>query len=586
MRYLRMLSNSLIAAALSAAYLGILVLQLNPSVPLRPNDLGWLLRTLALAYGPNLVAFFYALIVLRQLLASEVVSPGWLSFSMLSWLCTLVAAAAAWLMWMNMRTFHAVLEADTGRRMAAGAESLTVCALVFLALALVPYSFGRRARRVGATFFAMTLVASLGLPLWARGPGVPQTPGARAIGVGVGLLTPRPTQRVAMILIDGGSLDYVSAAAAEGRLPNFGKILDTGAAMHLATLRPTQPAPVWAAVATGKLPTKNGVRSAARYVVREGLEPIEMLPDFCFSHALVRLGFLREHPHTSATLRARPVWQILSDLGLPVGVVGWPLTHPAQPVRGYLVSEQFHRSGVGSIEAEDTPVIYPPNLFQAARAAADAASPAPAATPAAARITLQDGQSLSDREAIRVDRVYEQVAALLEGRSPSKFSAVRLRGVDAIGHDFLRYAMPRAFGDVSDDERRRYGNVLVGAYGIVDAMIGRAMAVLAPGDLLLVVSGFGMEPLGPGKRVLERMLGNSQLTGSHERAPDGFLLAYGTAVEPGRRPRASILDVVPTVLYFLDLPVARDMDGHARTDIFNKTLTGDRPITFIPSYDR
>jgi predicted AlkP superfamily phosphohydrolase/phosphomutase len=163
---------------------------------------------------------------------------------------------------------------------------------------------------------------------------------------------------------------------------------------------------------------------------------------------------------------------------------------------------------------------------------------------------------------------------------------VRLRAIDTIGHYFLRYAMPGEFGDVTEEERRRYGNVLNNAYGTADLTVGRAMARLAPGDLLLVVSGFGMEPLGPEKRILERLLGNSELTGSHERAPDGFLLAYGSDVEPGRRPRASVLDVAPTVLYFFGLPVARDMDGYARTDIFRRSLTGERPITFIPSYEQ
>ena len=50
--------------------------------------------------------------------------------------------------------------------------------------------------------------------------------------------------------------------------------------------------------------------------------------------------------------------------------------------------------------------------------------------------------------------------------------------------------------------------------------------------------------------------------------------------------RASVVDVVPTVLYFLGLPIGRDMDGYARTDLFKPSFTEERPITFIPTYDR
>ena len=70
-------------------------------------------------------------------------------------------------------------------------------------------------------------------------------------------------------------------------------------------------------------------------------------------------------------------------------------------------------------------------------------------------------------------------------------------------------------------------------------------------------------------------------------APDGFLLAYGASVARGRQQaRAAVVDVVPTILYFLGLPIGRDMDGYARTDLFQRLFTDERPITFIPTYDR
>jgi hypothetical protein len=64
-------------------------------------------------------------------------------------------------------------------------------------------------------------------------------------------------------------------------------------------------------------------------------------------------------------------------------------------------------------------------------------------------------------------------------------------------------------------------------------------------------------------------------------------MAYGASVERARRlPRGSVVDFTPTLLYFLGLPIGRDMDGYARTDLFQRSYTDDRPLTFIPSYDR
>ena len=136
---------------------------------------------------------------------------------------------------------------------------------------------------------------------------------------------------------------------------------------------------------------------------------------------------------------------------------------------------------------------------------------------------------------------------------------------------------------MTEDERRRYGSVL-GSLRLMDDAIGRAISTLGPDDLLLVISAYGMEPLGFGKRLLEQVIGDPELSGSHEAAPDGFLLAYGSKVAKGRPlRRASVVDVTPTVLYFLGLPVGRDMDGYARTDLFLPSFTSERPITFIPT---
>ena len=55
---------------------------------------------------------------------------------------------------------------------------------------------------------------------------------------------------------------------------------------------------------------------------------------------------------------------------------------------------------------------------------------------------------------------------------------------------------------------------------------------------------------------------------------------------PGRRTRGALVDVAPTVLYYLGIPVARDIDGVARTDLFQERFTERRPIVFVPSYDK
>ena len=579
MRYLRMLTNSAIGGLAFALYLTNLVLQINPAYPLM--GIPGLTATLVLSYGFHAAAVFYALIVLRQVLATEVISPGWISFRFLVWLFSASAGVAALLTWVNLRGLAPFMDPESATRMTGGAVVLTVCAGIMVALALGHWWAGRHSSRPGAAMLAAALMASIAVPLMLRGPGAEAPEAARWPPIEPDASGPGGEARVVMVLLEGASLDLIAPAAVEGRLPNFERLIERGASLHLATMRPTQPAPVWTSVATGKLPFKNGIRSSATYAPLASSDAIEVLPDYCYSHALVEYGFLREQVHESRDLAARPVWSLLGTQGVPVGIVNWSLTQPAREVRGYLVSDQFERQYASVVDVENIGAVWPRDAAPAAVMAAQEARRAVSVSPPA---SSDDAGRLIARPCA-ADLAYEQITTAMNERYPSRFQAVRYECLDAVGHYFLRYTVPGAFGDVSDTELQRYGGVLMAHYAAVDQMIGRAMTALRPGDLLLVVSGFGMEPMSVGKRLLERTVGNPEPSGTHEPAPDGFLFAYGTDVRPGRLTRGSVVDLVPTILYFFGLPVGRDMDGFARTDIFTPAFSAGRPITYIPSYE-
>lgn len=585
MRFLRMLTNSLLAGALGAAYLTVLVLQLNPHIPLLSSSAGKWFLTFGLFYGLHLAALFYVLTVARDFFTLDDMSPGWASVRVLAWLSAAAAAAAAVLMWLNVDGLASALDDVTARRMRAGAAATSASAIALLMIAVAHYSFGRRGSRVGAALFVLAVVGSLALPLAARGPAVampgrPLEPRPLSVAHADGRAqwTESGGSRVTMVLLDGASLEYVWMGVSEGRLPNFARMLESGAWLDLATIRPTQPDPVWAAAATGMYPVKNGVRSAATYVARRDRRVIDLLPDHCFSYFLVHLGVVEDSPRSSASWRARPLWNILSDAGISVGVVRWPLTYPAPPVQGFVVSDRFHEK-FGSMSEFEAGGTYPANLLAGSRSAlVDDDSDALDTIPSAA--------STPERSAAHRDRLYSRVVGALRGVRAARFTAVRYQSLDTVGHRYLQYATPGDTADVPDEKRRQFTQILDRAYSAVDAEIGRVVGGSAPGDLVLVVSGFGMERLNPVKQVVGRLLGDPDIKSTHERAPDGFMLAFGSNVAQGRRQRGSIVDVAPTVLYYLGLPVGRDMDGYARTDLFTRAFTAPRPIAFIPTYSK
>lgn len=572
MRYLRMLSNSAFAGLLAAVYLTLLVLHLNPSVPLDPSAVGPLLGVFVITYGAHIFVTSYALYVLRQIAISEPSSPGWISLRLLTWSAAILSATAGVMTWLHAVGLRTTLEPASLPRVRNTAFAFLAAAGVFLALGVAQFAARRRSRALVAVLFSIATIASIVVPLLLRG-----APLEVRVPESVAVEGPRvQAPRVTVLCIGGASLDHIAVAVASGRLPNFGRILDGGASMHLATTRPTQPESSWASVFTGKWPALHGVRGTARYQPYSGGATLDVLPDYLFSEALVRFGFLKIVPYESRSLRARPLWLLVDRRLQSVAVIGMPLTYPAQPVNGLIVSDRW---GSGNAELAAGPFVYPAAMNDALRLVASGEGGDTFG------ITRRAVEPSSVADAIDGDRARHRIATQLPAASQAQFRIVRYMGIDAIGHYYLRYAEPGAVRDVSEEDRRTYGRVLDDYYADIDSVVGEALSTLQGDDILLVVSAFGMEPLTVPKRLLEQVLGDPRLSGSHERAPDGFAMAFGAPIAAGRMPRGSVVDIAPTLLYFLGLPVGRDMEGFVRTDMFTRAFNAPRTITFIPAYD-
>lgn len=470
--------------------------------------------------------------------------------------------------------------------MTAGAAIVSVAAGGLFALAIVRTVAAEGAGGVATTVFVALLAVSLAGPLAVRGPGRPDPLPARPFAVRPEGRGTADGPRVVLVSVDGASLGYAWRRVSQGALPTLGRLLDAGAVMDLATIRPTQAEPVWAAVATGKYPPKNGIRSAAQYRPAPGAPAVDLLPDRCYAFGLVRVGLLQSEPQTAGSFRARPLWEVLGEAGVPAGIVRWPVTSPAGPLAaGFLVTDRFHLVAESPIPGEVESAVSPPELAPVVREAARASEGGRGVVPRDAPASAPPHET-PVAAVERLDALYGRVADAAARTVRVRLLAVRYQGLDTVGHTYLRYAEPGRFGDVTIEDERRYGAVLDEYYAFIDRELGRVLSELGPDDLLLVVSGFGMEAVSVGRRLLARALAEADLSGTHENAPDGFLIAYGAHVAAGRPARGSVVDIAPTVLYYLGLPVGRDMDGVARTELFTRVFRTAHPITFIPSYDR
>jgi predicted AlkP superfamily phosphohydrolase/phosphomutase len=90
------------------------------------------------------------------------------------------------------------------------------------------------------------------------------------------------------------------------------------------------------------------------------------------------------------------------------------------------------------------------------------------------------------------------------------------------------------------------------------------------------------EVLCPFEEIVD--LSPSRVSGNHH--PDGICILWGKSIKTSARLReASILDVTPTALMLMNLPVARDMDGRVLDEAITEHVLQSQPITYRESYE-
>lgn len=584
----RVLVSAALAASLFAADVVMLTLFLNSeAAPARVAAA--LARSLFLPYALGGTALLTLLVLAWTGLigtpqAPRPPLPGLPSFTPLA---LVAVSAAAALFWLNLLSYRYSIPAEMVRAVAASSVALTASALVLLAVQVDALLFPLRGRAAAAALVVLASAAALVVPLALRPPRAePPAP--------VPLATEGrpPARRVVVMGIDGIGPEQVRDGIARGTLPVFAQALRRGAHGPLATLRPTEGPPIWTTLLTGRLPRDHGIKSFTTYRLAGSTAVFELLPKGAMVGALERAGLVTRAPVTAASRRTRALWDILNAFDIGTGTVRVWGTHPPQGVKGFVLSPYFHLLRRDTVRAGEA--LHPPDLLRevAARGVegrdVDRAV-LPGFVDLQAQIEGDTGvwrRELVD-EALVPDITYERAGTVLRQAYDPPLFVVCYQGLDVVGHAFTRFANPDRFGDVKSAEVRRYGAVLDRYAAFLGERVGEAAAALRPGEVLLVISGHGMDPVRLWRRALSGLLGERPVpSGTHAGAPDGFLLALGDGIKAGAVVQsASVLDVAPTILYLMGLPVARDMDGRVLAEIVDEDFKRAHPVTFIPSYE-
>ncbi|MCP4604000.1 MAG: hypothetical protein GY847_26345 [Proteobacteria bacterium] len=399
------------------------------------------------------------------------------------------------------------------------------------------------------------------------------------------------SRRLLLFGLDGATWVLMDPLLEQGKLPNFKKLIDRGVRAPLKTFKPTSSPLIWTSIATGMLPEMHGIT------------------DFTFKIP----GTQESSLPTSNMRRVPALWNILSDSDFGVGVIGWWATYPAEKVKGFVISDQAStlrtenyevalkvtNKAVPHVEQAET---HPPELNKEIKEAIESSPDVGlqhlsrfmklppkklAWLKAANKVDIEDIFSVFS-VALLIDQAFVVSAIHSIDKFKPEVAAFYLAGLDhAAEHNFWKFIEPEKFKDISKSDIKRYGKVIDEYYIYMDEVLGSLLALYPEKDsTIIVVSDHGHEA---NKNYDPKSQDHYDrvCSGDHKEAPDGILIFSGKDIEPGAKlSKATVLDIVPTVLALMGVAVAEDMPGRVLKETIKSEFLKSNPVTSVKTYSK
>lgn len=371
-------------------------------------------------------------------------------------------------------------------------------------------------------------------------------------------MSKRLAKKVLVIGWDAADWKVINPLLDSGQMPALEKLINRGSMGNLATLDPPLSPILWTSIGTGKTADKHGILNF--------VEPNTVTGDI--------------QPVSVTSRKVKAIWNILTQEGFKTHLVGWWPSHPAEPINGVCVSNNYQRA-VGNID-EPWPLapgtIHPKELekiFEELRVHPGELTAAHILpfVPRAAETDQEKDNSIHTIVSLLAScsTVHSAATWILENKDWD-FMGVYFDTIDHFCHGFMKYHPPKMEG-VPKEYYDLYKDVVVNAYRFMDMMLERTIQLAGNDATIILLSdhGFHSDHLRP------KRLPNEPASPALEHSPFGIICMAGENIIADERIYgATLLDITPTVLTLFGLPVGKDMDGKPLIQAFKEKILPDQ----------
>lgn len=414
--------------------------------------------------------------------------------------------------------------------------------------------------KVAVAAYVLGLMVHALAPLYAGRPWGGEPGQAMSAGVPAPRIPVRETGvKVALVGLDGADWQVLRPMIERGELPAFAGMMKTGSSGDLATFPDSNSAVIWTSIYTGVLPGDHGVLDFYRIEIPglgDGLFPVHRTYFKELAGGLDKVGLARQAMINRYSVHALPIWEVADHAGMSIGVVdgyfySFPAIAPSNP-ESYFLSygmDSFNQTPGGKSLREAALFAQPSRLFRELRPLLD-----------------------------RGDFYWQSAASLqlLRSRPQPKLLNVYTHEPDTAYHLFWKWYQPQYYFGVTEEGMRENGEKIPKLMRDFDGYLAELSRELDPGTVLIVASDHGHAPT-----ILHQ-----DFYTQHRHGPPGILLMRGGPVKPGVVIQgAHILDLYPTMLYLLGLPVPQDAAGKVLLDALDPEFVRRHPVRTIPTYE-
>jgi predicted AlkP superfamily phosphohydrolase/phosphomutase len=368
-----------------------------------------------------------------------------------------------------------------------------------------------------------------------------------------------PTRpHVIVFAVNGAEWDILRPLLVRGEMPNLARVIEHGVSGKLRTISAPNCPKVYSVLETSTPPEENGIT-----------------------------GFLvRGVTANTSMLRTEPLWAVLSQGGVTVGMANVPATFPARPVNGYMISGMLTRGK----DCEDG-LLCSPKLSEVQ--GGDPVYPRSLVPELEAKVgdflidcaRMPSTENLQGREFGVVHEWLAKVSAIREQQRKlfdylltthaTDFTFLVQSCEDRVGH-WLYPIQPYNVG-----YNPRLHAVKVNAfpdqYRAMDKVLGTILQHVHENTALFVISDHGIKPLREKESHLAHKdhAGTTPIIAKHdfEDGDDvpGVFIAMGPGIKKGVRVTGlpmSVFDIAPTILHIYGIAAPQQMKGRVLNEIF------------------